>query len=40
VEQYEAEELSEYTNTESKQMYYNGDITRQEYENETGETLE
>ena len=40
VEQYEAEELSEYTNTELKQMYYNGDITRQEYEDETGETLE
>ncbi len=40
VEQYEAEDLSEYTNTELKQMYYNGDITRQEYEDETGETLE
>ncbi len=40
VEQYETEDLSEYTNTELKQMYYNGDITRQEYENETGETLE
>lgn len=40
VEQYETEDLSEYTNTELKQMYHNGDITRQEYENETGETLE
>lgn len=40
VEQYEAEELSEYTNTELKQMYYNGDITRQECEDETGKTLE
>lgn len=40
VEQYEAEDLSKYTNTELKQMYYNGDITRQEYEDETGETLE
>ena len=40
VGQYEAEDLSEYTNTELKQMYYNGDITRQEYEDETGETLE
>ena len=39
VEQYEAEDLSEYTDTELKQMYYKGDITRQEYENETGETL-
>lgn len=40
VEQYEVEDLSEYTDTELKQMYYNGDITRQEYEDETGETLE
>ena len=38
--QYEAEDLSEYTDTELKQMYYKGDITRQEYEEETGETLE
>lgn len=36
---YEAEDLSEYTDTELKQMYYKGDITRQEYEDETGETL-
>lgn len=40
VEQYEAEDLSEYTDTELKQMYYNGEITRQEYEDETGKTLE
>ena len=40
VEQYEAEDLSEYTNTELRQMYYKGEITRQEYEDETGETLE
>lgn len=38
--QYEVEDLSEYTDTELKQMYYNGEITRQEYEDETGETLE
>lgn len=37
---YEVEDLSEYTDTELKQMYYNGDITLQEYEDETGETLE
>lgn len=37
---YEAEDLSEYTDTELKQMYYKGEITRQEYEDETGETLE
>ena len=36
--QYEAEDLSEYTDTELKQMYYNGEITLQEYEDETGET--
>lgn len=40
VEQYEAEDLSEYTDTELKQLYYRGEITRQEYEDETGETLE
>ena len=40
VEQYEAEDLSEYTDTELKQMYYKGEITRQEYEDETGKTLE
>lgn len=39
VEQYQAEDLSEYTDTELKQMYYKGEITRQEYEDETGETL-
>lgn len=38
TEQYEAEDLSEYTDTELKQMYYKGEITRQEYEDETGET--
>ena len=40
VEQYEVEDLSEYTDTELKQMYYNGEITRQEYEDEIGEALE
>lgn len=40
VEQYEAEDLSEYTDSELKQMYYKGEITRQEYEDETGEKLE
>ena len=40
VEQYEAEDLSKYSDTELKQMYDNGEITRQEYEDETGETLE
>ena len=40
VEQYEAKDLSEYTNTELRQMYYKGEITRQEYEDETGEVLE
>lgn len=40
VEQYAAEDLSEYTDSELKQMYYTGEITRQEYENETGEALE
>lgn len=39
VEQYGAEDLSEYTDTELKQMYYKGEITRQEYMDETGETL-
>lgn len=37
---YEPENLSDYTNTELKQMYYRGEITRQEYEDETGEVLE
>lgn len=40
VYQYEAEDLSEYTDTELKQMYRRGEITRQEYEDETGETVE
>jgi len=35
----EMEDLSEYTNTELRQMYYKGEITRQEYEDETGEPL-
>lgn len=38
--QYEAEDLSEYTDTELKQMYRKGEITRQEYEEETGETVD
>lgn len=40
MEQYEAEDLSEYTDSELKQMYYKGEITRREYEDETGEALE
>jgi hypothetical protein len=40
TEQAEVEDLSEYTDTELKQMYYKGEITRQEYEDETGEVLE
>lgn len=40
VEQYESENLSEHTDTELKQMYYKGKITRQEYIDETGETPE
>lgn len=40
MEQYEMEDLSEYTDSELKQMYYKCEITRQEYEDETGETLE
>lgn len=35
----ETDDLSEYTDTELKQMYYRGEITRQEYENQTGETI-
>ena len=38
--QYGAEDLSEYTDTELKQMYRKGEITRQEYEDETGETVD
>lgn len=37
--QYEEEDLSQYTDVELKQMYYKGEITRQEYEEETGEKL-
>ena len=37
--EYEAEDLSEYTDSELRQMYYSGKITRQEYMDETGETL-
>ena len=40
VEQYETEDLSEYTDSELKQMYYKGEITRQEYEDETGTALD
>lgn len=38
--QYEEESLSEYTDSELKQMYYQGEITLQEYEEETGKSLE
>lgn len=38
--EYEAEDLSEYTDSELKLMYYRGEITLQEYEDETGEALE
>lgn len=34
------EDLSEYTDAEQKRMYYKGEITRQQYEEETGNTLE
>lgn len=40
AERYEEEDLSEYTYSELKQMYYKGEITRQEYIDETGDTLE
>lgn len=39
VKEYQAEDLSEYTASELEQMYYQGKITLQEYEDETGETL-
>jgi len=39
-ERYKTEDLSAYTATELKQMYYRGEITRQEYEEETGKMLE
>ncbi len=38
--QSEVEDLSEYTDTELKQMCYRGEITRQEYEEDTGKMLE
>lgn len=38
--QEETEDLSAYTDAELKQMYYKGEITLQEYEEETGEALE
>lgn len=37
--EYQTEDLSEYTDTELKQMYYRGEITLQEYEDETGEII-
>lgn len=37
---YEEEDLSQYTDTELRQMYRRGEITRQEYEDETGETAQ
>jgi len=37
---YEIEDLSEYTDSELKQMYYKGEITRQEYEDEVDKPLE
>lgn len=40
VYQYVAEGLSKYTDTELKQMYRKGEITLQEYRDETGETVD
>lgn len=40
VEDSGTDDLSEYTDSELKQMYYRGEITLQEYEEETGEMLE
>lgn len=40
VDEYTAKDLSEYTDSELKQMYQKGEITRQEYEDETGESLD
>lgn len=37
---YEIEDLSEYSDAELKQLYYKGEITRQEYMDETGDMLE
>lgn len=36
---YETEDLSEYTDSELKLMYYSSDITLQEYEDETGKKI-
>jgi len=38
--EYEAEDLSEYTDSELKQMYYKVEITRQEYEDEVDKPLD
>jgi len=38
--EYEVEDLSEYTDSELRQMYYKGEITRQEYEDEADKPLE
>lgn len=38
--EYKPEDLSGYTDAELKLMYYRGEITRQEYEEETGKRLE
>jgi len=38
--EYEVEDLSEYTDSELRQMYYKGEITRQEYEEEVDKPLE
>lgn len=38
--EYEPDDLSDYTDAELKQMYYRGEITRQEYEDETGKRLD
>lgn len=36
----EEKDLSEYTDAELEQMYYRGEITLQEYEDETGKTID
>lgn len=38
--EYKTDNLSEYTDSELKQMYYRAEITLQEYEDETGEVIE
>jgi len=38
--EYEAEDLSEYTDSKLRQMYYKGEITRQEYEDEVDKPLD